>query len=295
MIENLTPDRIANAILLDSSYKGLYVLVEGNKDSKLFSKFFSLETLRVRTTFGCKKMIEVFNILNSRGFDRKIGIIDRDFYNILGNEPKIENIFITDFHDIEVMIIMTKAFEDVLRIYTIQEKVEEFEKKHGKSIREIIFELSDNIGYLKLVEKVNDFGLVFKPKQPDGNQIKYNDFISDKLEYKGDKELVKSIVNYSRNRTIKKLDETAISVKLSDTKKIKIDSLQLSNGHDLSNIVFIFLKKTVRSTNKMLFDNNSIEDSLILAYDFEDFKKTELYKKLIEYSKQNDIQLFRQN
>lgn len=209
--------------------------------------------------------------------------------------PNIENIFITDFHDIEVMIIMTKAFDDVLRIFTIQEKVEEFEKKHSKTIREIIFELSDNIGYLKLTEKTNDFGLVFKPKHPDGNQIKYSDFISDKLEFKGDPELIKSIVNYSRNKISKKLDEAAISKKLSETKKIKIDSLQLSNGHDLSNIVFIFLKKTVRSTNKMLFDNNSIEDSLILAYDFEDFKKTELYKKLLEYSKHNGIQLFRQN
>jgi len=88
MIENLTPDRIANAILLDSSYKGLYVLVEGNKDCKLFSKFLSLETLRIRTTFGCKKMMEVFAILNSRGFNRKVGIIDRDFYNVLGNEPQ---------------------------------------------------------------------------------------------------------------------------------------------------------------------------------------------------------------
>lgn len=295
MIENLTPARIANAILLDNTYKGLYVLVEGNKDCKLFSKFFNLEALRVRTTFGCKKMMEVFDILNSRGFNRKIGIIDRDFYDVLGNEPEIENIFITDYHDIEVMIIMTKAFEDVLRIFTIQEKVEEFEKKHGKTIREIIFELSDNIGYLKLVEKTNSFGLVFKPKQPEGNQIKYCDFISDKLEFKGDKELIKSIVNYSRNKTSKSLDEAVISKKLSEIKKTKVDSLQLSNGHDLSNIVFIFLKKTVRSTNKMLFDNNSVEDSLILAYDFEDFKNTELYKKLLDYSKNNDIQLFRQN
>lgn len=295
MIEHITPDRIANAILQDNSYKGLYVLVEGKKDCKLYSKFLDLKNTRVRPTFGCDKLIQVFDILNKRGFDKKIGILDKDFFEFYGTLPQLENVFFTDYHDIEVMIFVTKALDDVLRIYTFQEKVEEFEKKTGKGIREIIFELSDKIGYLKLIEKKYGFGLKFKPDTVDGKQIKYSDFISDKMVYNGDDSLISSIINYSRNKTDKKLINNEIKEKYISEKLNKYESKHLSNGHDISNIVFLFLKKTVRSTNGMLNDYNSVEDSLILAYEFEDFKKTELYKSLLIWSDNKSIPMFRKN
>jgi hypothetical protein len=295
MINDITPDRIANAIMQDNTFEGLYVLVEGNKDFKLFSKFLNLNNTRIKQTFGRNKLLKAFELLCNRGFERKIGIIDRDFCEILGNIPEFENIFITDYHDIEVMIIMTKAFDNVLSVFTVPDKIRNFETKNNKSLKHLIFELSDRLGYLKLANKKYDLGLVFKPHSSEGNQIKYHEFITDSLDYKGDNALIKTIINYSRNKTNKTLSERDIKDKFNETASVNYASEHLSNGHDLSNIIFIFLKKTVKSSNKMLQDFNCIEDSLILAYDFADFKKSKLYKEMMKWSKDKETILFDNN
>ncbi|HVN47404.1 MAG TPA: hypothetical protein VMU30_01145, partial [Bacteroidota bacterium] len=133
------------------------------------------------------------------------------------------------------------------------------------------------------------------PEYPDGNQIKYHDFISDKFEYQGDDILINTIINYSRNKTEKKLNFQEIKNSYIKERGNIYDSRHLSNGHDVSNIVFILLKKTFRSNNNMLNDFKSIENSLILAYEFEDFKKTELYKNIQIWSEGNNQQIFRDN
>ena len=48
----------------------------------------------------------------------------------------------------------------------------------------------------------------------------------------------------------------------------ELDLMQLVNGHDLANFLYILMKKILKSKNKMLNDFTCIEDSLILAYDF---------------------------
>ena len=293
MIEYISPSRIANEILQGKTYNGIYVFVEGIKDWKLYSKFFNSEVAKVKPTFGSKNLLEVFEILNNRGFQDKIGILDKDFLDIYASIPNIDNIFFSDCHDLEVMMISSKAFDNVLRIFVTTDKIEDFEKKVNKKIRDLIFSISDNIGYLKLIEKKYSFGLKFKPDKPEGNQLKYSDFISEKMEYLGDDKLIKTVINYSRSKTDKTLNEKEIKGKFLEEKKNKYSSQQLSNGHDLSNLIFIFLKKTVRSKNNMLSDFNSIEDSLVLAYELEDFKKTILYNNLLNWSQKNETNLFK--
>lgn len=293
MQEYLSPERIANSICQED-FTGYYLIVEGSKDVKLYGKFCNKETIKLKQAFGAPNLLKIHSLLNERGFKRKLGILDRDFLEILsvGDKDFNSEIFYTDYHDIEVMMIMSRAFENVLQVYTSEEKLNDFEKKMGKKLIELLFNISDNIGYLKLVEKKYKFGLKFKPEQIDGNTIKYSDFISDKLEYKGDDFLIRSIINYSRNRTTNKLIEKDIKEKYSLEKKAKYDSKQLSNGHDLSNIILIFFKKTLRSSNRMLIDYNSIEDSLILAYEYEEFRTTQLYEQLTSWSKENRFKMF---
>jgi hypothetical protein len=293
MIDNLTPQRFANAIMQDKSFKGLYVFVEGEKDRKLYSKFLRKNNLRVKPTFGCYNLFEIFSILNERSFTNKIGIVDRDFHNIVNDKSDLDvNIFMTDYHDLEVMMIHSNAFENMLNVYTHSDEILAFKKAMGRDLSHIIFDLASRIGYLKLANKVHNLGLVFKPKSADGKVIRYNEFISDNLKFKGNKELIKSIINYSRNKSDIKLIEEYILEKYIETSSDSYDLNQLANGHDLSNIIYIFLKKTVKSTNRMLQDCNSIEDSLILAYEFSFFKNTDLYKMLVQWENSNNIKLF---
>lgn len=293
MEKDITPERIANSIMQDKSFKGYYFIVEGKKDSKVFSKFVNDEIVRIRPAFGCEKVKRVLSILEERGFNHKIGIIDRDFMDILGAEENIDGIFITDDHDIEIMIIKTHALENVLKVCCTKNRIKEFEKSNGKTIREIIFNLGKEIGYLKLANKIHSLGLIFKPKHPDGNQFKYKNFISSEtLEYKGHIELINTIINYSRSKSDDIVARNTIETTFNNVREKEYDLNQLVNGHDLSNILFLLMKKVLKSKNKLLADFNSVEDSLILAYEYSDFQRTRLYHNLENWSNNVGIYLF---
>ena len=293
MTEHITPASIANAIMLDTTYSNFYALVEGVKDSKLFRKFFHKDNVRIKETFGCDKLRECKAILEQRGYLNFFGIIDRDFHEILGTTPIEDNLFIVDHHDMEVMMVNSTALDNMLSVFTTHEKISSFESTKRNSLLNIVFEIACNIGSLKLANRIYDLGLVFKPEDVNGNQIAYNKFISVNLDFLGVDIMVDKIIDYSRNKSddIKPRDE--IISRYNEVKLNNYNRSHLSNGHDISNILYIFLKKTMKCNNKMLADFNSIEDSLILAYEFEDFQMTSLYNDIEAFASRNAVQIFR--
>jgi len=294
MQNSITPVRIANAILQDTSYNGLYVIVEGEKDEKLYQKFLSDPKTRIRPAFGCNKVREVLTILNKRGYDNRIGIIDADFNNILKVSDKIDGLFVTDDHDIEVMMIKTPALEDVLHTICSKKSIEEFNKKNSKTLRDQLYSLGKEVGYLKLANRVYDLGLVFKPKTNDGRQLKYSNFTcSSSFNFLGKEKLIETVLNYSRNKSESIKSESIINQKFDEIYNTENDLLQLINGHDLSNFLYILMKKIIKSRNRILVDFNSIEDCLILSYNLSFFKDTLLYKQINIWADSNNISIFR--
>jgi hypothetical protein len=293
MEQFITPDRIANAIMQDNSFTGNYLIVEGIKDVKFYQKYIDRSTFRIREAFGNEKVKLILKILNERGFNRRIGIIDSDFNTILNMNEKVDGLYITDDHDIEIMIIKTKALEDVISLFCSKAKIEGFEKKKGKPIREVLFDLGKEIGYLKLATKIHELGLVFKPSAAEGNQIKYRDFIDEEtMNFLGSSKMIESIMNYSRSRSNVLKGKSEIEKKLVEVTKVTYDKHHLVNGHDLNNLLYILMRKTFGSRNKMLTGHNSVEDSLILAYDYADFQKTNLFQSINGWAQQNNQKVF---
>lgn len=293
MEEHITTERIANAIMQNAPFEGHYLVVEGKKDLKLYGKFMNNQEIIIKVAFGKQKVKEVIEILTKRGFDRKIGIIDADFTRITEDEVEIDGLFITDDHDVEVMVIKTRALDNVLHIFCFKSKIQEFEKKHKVSVRDQIFGLGKEIGYLRLANKIYDLGLVFKPKNPEGKQIKYKNFISNKtLKYLGDEKMIGTVINYSVNKSKNIQSKIIINDRLSAIKEKEYPIGQLVNGHDLINALFILMKKVLSSKNKMLQCTNSVEDSLTLAYEFTDFKTTDLCVEIKNWADKNEVDVF---
>lgn len=293
MEAHITPERTANAIMQDSRFNGYYLIVEGKKDVKLYGKFINQNNIRIEPAFGNEKVKKILEILDERGFEKKVGIIDSDFKKILNVTETIGGLFITDDHDIEVMIIKTKALEHVLNVYCSASKIKDFERERQTSIREAVLALGREIGYLKLANKIYDLGLVFKPQNPEGNHIKYANFTCEKtFNFLGSQLLIEAAINYSRNRSGFIKDKSEIEAKFKEISEQDLDLMQLVNGHDLANFLYILMKKILKSKNKMLNDFTCIEDSLILAYDFSSFKETELFTQIAEWSRQEKINFF---
>ena len=98
-----TPAAIVTSALENKKFQGFHVFVEGGGDFKLWRCFLMKPQTKVTICNGCDKVIETTSLANEKGI-RCFGIIDRDFRGILGSEELPDNIFLTDEHDIEMMI-----------------------------------------------------------------------------------------------------------------------------------------------------------------------------------------------
>src|SRR5689334_19952084 len=119
--EEITPERVANSIIQDKLHEGVFLIVEGESDFTFFNKFIKKPECEISIAFGNFKVIEAIEILDKRNFSRKLGIIDADFRVLEKEEPINENILITDFHDLEMVIIASPALEVVLGVHCSKE------------------------------------------------------------------------------------------------------------------------------------------------------------------------------
>ncbi len=293
MEQYILPVRIANAIMMDSSFNGYAIIVEGMKDSKLLNKYINKKSIVVKDAFGYRNVLEVMKILTSRNYEKRIGIVDSDFSQILNTTCDYPDIFYTDFHDIEVMLMSTRALENTVSMCCADDKIRNFEKGSEDLIRRRVFELATEVGYLKLANRIYNLGLAFKPKKLDGNTIKYKNFIDEsRFVFTNCQAMVKTIINYSVGKSDKIESEEYIIESYHKLRSEPYDLFHLVNGHDLTNILYLFIKKTLKSNHPAVHDSNTLEDFLILAYDYEDFKRTNLYKSINQFMIEKNVSAF---
>ncbi|MDA3134906.1 hypothetical protein [Atlantibacter subterraneus] len=291
MQEHITPSRIANSILLDRGFEGINILLEGEKDIKLYGKLVDRNIAKLKVTYGKKKMREVYSILQEQQYDRVIGIRDADFIRLNGNEKFDSNyklnLFLTDCHDSEGMILNSSAFDDFMLEIVSREKLELFSEKYG-DFKELIYSLAYPLSCLRLANKKYNLGLSFKPASVNGNILKFKGFICDKtFTYLGHDKLINSVVEYSKNRGAEISQRSYIKEKLLEIIDCNHAKLEMLNGHDLAEIIYILCKKGLRSNNDSLNDASSVEIMLRLAYSKANFVMTLLYESLHEWQKEN--------
>jgi hypothetical protein len=285
MLQDITPERTANAICQDKSFKGFIILVEGKKDIKLYDRFFDRTVTKLVATFGKYKLRDVFALLTQRGVERKIGLRDADFLRI-PNNPKFdsdyaENIFPTDYHDSEVMMVKSHACRHFLRVTLDDDKLDEFEKKNALLVRDHAFRLSYNIGCLRLANKRYELGLSFKPVKPEGNRLKYKSFICSRTGvFLGNEKLINTVLEYSKNRGNSISTRAEINDKLELILKENHPIDEIVNGHDMTEVLAIVVRDVMKSTSKLLQNSDCVEDLLILGFDSHEFSKTQLRAKL---------------
>lgn len=295
MEQHITADRIANSIMQESKFAdGIYLLVEGAKDIRVYNRLFKKENVRIRQTYGKYKQRDVYEILSKRGFESKICIRDADFLRVIGNKKFVidfsDNIFATDGHDSEVMMASSEALDNLLSIVSTDEKIKAFEEKLKIDIRSLVFELAKPIGYLRYANKQYNLGLSFKPKRPDGNCIKFKKFICEKEFISlGPEKLINTVYEYSKAFNDGVEAREVILEKFRKVSNLNIPIIELVNGHDFSEILSIVIKKGLKSESGLVQDKNSVESSLALAYELRYFHRSNLYAAIKKWAEEKNF------
>lgn len=273
-----TGQAIANEVLLiRDSYGGPVLLLEGDNDGKLFSRFLIDPDIHIIPAWGKENVIEAVTILEScenvRGF---FGIVDADFGRLDESLPDSRNIVATDDHDLEMMIVRTKAFCAVLSELGSKDKMENYLSEHG--IRNDLLKKSMVIGHLRHLSLSESLHLDFE-------KLKFESFVDrSSLDVDID-ELIRLV--FESNAMPKARKEDVHRRLLRTLEHDDCDPYQICCGHDFVTILCIALRKVLGSLSGQDASPEKIGVHLRLAYDSSDFSRTRLYSDTKKWSEDN--------
>ena len=252
-----------------------FLIVEGDIDSRVYKRFVGNDDCETQVAHNKINAIKALQILQTDNIKGVLAIVDADFDILEGAFHENSDLFLTDFHDLECLIFASPALEKVLSEFGSDAKINNF----GKDIREIIFEIGSFIGYLRWISLSEQLNLTFE-------EIDFGKFLKkDDLTF--DLNLLVTTVKNKSQRL--DLDNTSIIEKINYLKFQSHDKHQVTCGKDLAEILSLSLQKVLGTKSKdNPIDSDRISQGLRLAYEFEFFALTELYKNVKNWENQNN-------
>ena len=282
MIGDLTSSDIANSIsMLRSSHKGPIIVVEGVTDSRLFGKFIDKCEVKIIVAFSKENVKRsVAEVWGKRNDRKTVGILDADIDRLCGkkyNPP----IFFSDKRDLETMIMSTGALDDVLTEYSDPILLEKFENNYGK-VGDIVAKSSYPIGLLMFISSRERIGLNFK-------NINHSLFIDRKTLAIDVWKMIEDVFSQSMNKGVGKNE---LIEKIEEEEEILDDPWIAVRGHDAVSILAIGLSETFGAYNSKGINGGQLSGALRLAFGFDYFKDTSLYRDSSNWAMKNNFVLW---
>ncbi|MDR0509224.1 MAG: DUF4435 domain-containing protein [Candidatus Methanoplasma sp.] len=282
MIGDLTASDISNSVsMLRSAHKGPIIVVEGVTDSRLFGKFVDRNEAKIIVAFSKENVRRSVTELWGRRNDKKIiGIIDADIDRLCGKKYS-PPLFLSDKRDMETMIMSTRALDDVLSEYSDPQLLENFEKDHGK-VGDAVARSAYPIGLLMFISSRERMGLCFK-------NIDHAFFINRKTLAIDIRKMIDEVFSQSQNKGIGKKE---LADMITEEEEVLNDPWIAVRGHDAVSVLAIGLSEVFGSYNSIGINGGQLSGALRLAFGFDYFKDTDLYKDTMKWSQRNNFILW---
>ncbi|MFA7450571.1 MAG: DUF4435 domain-containing protein [Bacteroidales bacterium] len=251
----------------------IIVVVEGEDDKRLFSRFFQDETAHIFPIGGNVKFPVILNQLNGSYETRFIMLKDADFdhLNKTNNYP-YSNLFLTDTHDAETMMINYDTIRNICCEYSCPIPPSEFIEK--------LFRDLEALSYLKWYNSVNNIRLNFK-------------VLNLTNIYTGDnptefENILSKLYANDANKSKIYITKEDIQLFYISHKESGIKPQLLINGHDLCEaMVVALIKMKVKGNVK----NNDISRCLRSSYTLDHFKETKMYEDIFVWNKECQLDI----
>lgn len=261
--QDITYQDKLDELILDISHpnsKGIvFVLLEGKSDIRLFRKLFNLSNCKVETIPGGKYKLEECVGKLVKNFPLIIGIRDADFIH-LGVKPyEKENVFLTDFHDMEMMLV---SEDEVFSALTFE--FTDLPKDKHSDMRNNIIVSIEQISYLKWLNEEENLEYKFEAGFQD-----LLSFVNFKIDFK---QYFSRVLSKSPNAKI--TDKTIIINKMKVLEDSNPNPLHLCNGHDFMKAFSQYIKQdeSVKNVN-----DEHVASSCRMTYNFNHYSRTRLH------------------
>lgn len=261
--------------LVRQADKRTVLVLEGDTDARVFDRFIDKEACDIEIGFGRKNVIEAVDLLEDEGFAGVIGVADADFDRLLDIEHKLENLCLTDCHDLDLTIFASPALESYVAAYADPKKVHTFCKSDLEELRKLILAASLELSCCRLASEKYGFRLYFK-------DLRHDEYIDLSLIVDQNR-LTTDIIQRSSTRcTVAQLKHLIVVETGAEH-----DLYQLANGHDVAAVLGIAFRKLLGERRTVQTWASEIEAGLRLAFDWDAAKGTALFGRLQAWEKNN--------
>lgn len=248
-------------------HAGVFLLVEGGEDARVYGEFIAASACKIVVAHGKGNVLGALKELRKLDPRVALGIIDADFMFLEGNLPSDPDVVATDLHDLETMLLASKALERLLREYGEDPTADTREVAH--TVRATILELGLPIGLLRWLSHREGYGWLFE-------DMDFNKFVNDKILAISPDKLMAEI----QTRSGKGALPADIASRQEALASRKEDSWHICCGHDLVMLLGMGLRRVWGKNNDAEVSRERVEQSLRLAYRRDDFEATRLYAQL---------------
>ncbi|MDP9342357.1 MAG: DUF4435 domain-containing protein [Actinomycetota bacterium] len=213
-----------------------------------------------------------------------MGIVDGDFWHLEGVGTPSANLLITDFHDAEMLVIVSTALGRVIRELGSAEKIARFRALHGgKPLVRILLEIAAPLGALRWASEREGWRLDFNVRLDRARCIEPRHLNLDFGRW------VEVVLQVSGSALRRRRVHEVVSSLLSEQPDLR----QLCSGHDIVAIMSVGLRRAIGSRRMAGALPDVLEEGLRMAYDSKDFRKTSLYASARAWEARNPpYQLF---
>lgn len=272
----LSAHDIANNIRMTrTQHAGTFLIVEGDIDMRVYRRFINEIQCMLIPAHGKDNAINALSILEKNNFNGVLAIVDSDFWKLDSIQPNSSNLFITDTHDLEGMLLFSDALEKVLSEFGSTNKI----KKLSKPVRNILLECALPIGFFRWLSSPTKDNLFLKFRE-----LSFENFVDKKTLIVDIDILIKEVKANSQNST---LDENAIKHKITLLRNVGYDPWQVCSGHDLIQILSIGLRNIFGNNKARTISAEVVDGILRIAYEYLHFCQTQLHNSIKYWEKAN--------
>lgn len=280
MIEYKTPETvIAEIKMIRTKFVGTILIIEGDSDYRFLKSFVANDKCYLLPAHGKENAVKCIPLACDSNIKGVLSFIDADHDRILNRLPRVKNIIATDYHDTEMLMVMSEAFDKIIEEYASDVKLKKFiEANDYDNLRIALLKNSVPIGMLRLLSTMNNHNLCF-------NNISFKKFIdARKLQINIDSLILCVLANTSDHSLQTKTIAKDLKQNIDQN---SYDVQQLCNGHDFSEVLAISLRHAIGSCDSKIGNRDNVEKILRLAYNFELFRQTDCYREMISWEEEN--------
>lgn len=271
-----TPNEIASQIMMGNQQRQRPVLLaEGKSDVRIYC-FITNHNCRLVYCQGKITVLSVMDLVRGK-HKGVVAVVDADFDRVFNQTQESEDVITTDTHDVESLIIRQSAFKGLLLKYGLyRSDFMEFHTDRLQSMAELLrqnlLECGHILGCLRLISLRASLEFDFKALSHE-TIIR---FVNDTLQV--DFEALGCEVMGRCNTANKPVKWSVISRHINDECQREVDLWQVCTGHDLVNILVVYLRRKGIS-----IDRGQLEKDLTLVFDPLEFLETHMYARLAEW------------